>query len=120
MKPNLFLLGAQKSGSTFLRYSLNQHPDISINSLEDKTFEDPEYKQYNGDFRHLDKKTEKFFYGIARPDYFGELKYMKRIKKYSPDSKIIIVLRDPTLRAISSYYHYMKYGIIPAKHPNYL
>ena len=120
MKPNLFIMGAQKSGSTFLTFSLNQHPDISIVSLEDKTFEDPEYELYNGDFSHLDRIVSKKMYGLSRPNYFGEKKYQIRIKEHFPDSKIIISLRDPTKRAVSAYYHYMKYGIIPAKSPNFL
>ena len=116
--PNLLLLGAQKSASTYLGTWIGNHPEIHVKSKEDYSLEDPEYENF--DLNSLKLKTPKKYYAIRRPDYFGNIKYQERVHRTFPEAKIIIVLRYPVNRAYSAYYHYMKYGIIPVKHPNYI
>ena len=116
--PNLLLLGAQKSASTYLGTWIGNHPEIHVKSKEDYSLEDPEYANF--DLNSLKLATPKKYYAIRRPDYFSNLKYQERVYKTFPEARIIIVLRNPVNRAYSAYYHYMKYGIIPVKNPNYI
>ncbi len=118
MLPNLLLLGAQKSASTFLSTWLSNHPDIYIQSREDRSFEDPEFEDFQ--IQNLDREFSSKYFGIRRPDYFGKEKYHSRLYKFLPEAKIIIILRNPVKRAISAYYHYMKYGIIKARKPSFI
>src|SRR5690554_6197053 len=116
--PNLLLLGAQKSASTYLGSWINSHPEVYIKSREDSSFENPEYQSFN--INSIQSNVTETYYGIRRPDYFGNIIYQERVHKWLPDAKIIIVLRNPVERAFSAYYHYMKYGIIPAKNVEYI
>lgn len=116
--PNLLLLGAQKSASTFFSAWLSMHPDVYITSKENTSFEDPEYDHFK--IADLKLNISNKVYGIRRPDYFGNIKYQTRVAEHLPDAKIIIILRNPVSRAISAYYHYMKYGIIPIKPPKFI
>lgn len=117
-EPNLLLIGAQKSASTYLGAWLKNHPDIFVKTKEDYSLEDPEYELFNIDSLKLSVSQK--YYAIRRPDYFGNIEYQKRLYKWFPNAKIIIVLRNPVDRAYSAYYHYMKYGIIPIKSSNYI
>ena len=116
--PNLLLLGAQKSASTYLSSWLSKHPDIYVQSKEDRSFEDPEFGTFQ--INQIERIINEKIYGIRRPDYLCSDTYQERLSKFLPHSKIIIILRNPIYRAFSAYYHYMKYGIIPAKHPEFI
>jgi len=94
------------------------HPEIFIQSRESKVFEDPEYQVFSEDL--INNEFNKPIYGLRRPDYLASSKIALRIKRHLQDPKFIVVLRNPLDRAISSYYHYMRYGIIPVKNPNHI
>jgi hypothetical protein len=51
--------------------------------------------------------------GIKRPNYLCKAEVPSRIFTDCPDVKLIVVLRNPVERAISSYYHQIKYGTLP-------
>jgi len=111
--PNTILIGAQKSGSTFLANWLNHHPQVYFKARENKSFEDPEYDSFH--ISQLERDIEVKVYGFKRVDYLADEKIPERVKLHLPDVKLILVLRNPVMRAISAYYHYMKYGIISVK-----
>ena len=113
MKPNLFVAGVPKAGTTSLFHYLALHPDIFPSSRKEPGFFHP-FK-----IKDMDANLEaykKFFtdhsgqrYAIeATPGYFyGGKETANAINKYSPDSKIIIVLRNPVER-LFSFYKYKK------------
>src|SRR5690554_2445378 len=103
--PNLLMLGAQKSASTYLGKWIGNHSEVYMKSKEDISFEDPEY--VNFEISNLKRETDKKYYGIRRPDYFGNIIYQERVHKWLPDARIIIVLRNPVYRAFSAFFHYM-------------
>lgn len=112
MNPNLIILGAQKAGTTSLHNWLSQHPDIySIPELKDKDFyshperrQNPEqhfspyFKQYNQEKYILHTHVNYLIYKQA----------ISNIKKFSPDAKLIAVLRPPVDRAVSAYNYFLK------------
>lgn len=110
MKPNLFVIGASKAGSTFLHDILKKHPDICM-SIEKEPwfFNDDAYKEreneYSELFKRCDKKKSKYV-GESSPIY-SETTYFpdipKRIKQYSPDAKLIYIVREPFSRLKSVY-----------------
>lgn len=111
MKPNLLLLGAQKSASTLLGWCLNQHPEVEVRGKEDTSFEDPEFPTA------LPQPTQSKikYFAIRRPDYFGNFRYMERMARTLPEARIVITLRHPLDRFISAYFHYMRYGLLPIR-----
>lgn len=108
------IVGAQKSGSTFLHYCLAEHPEVYMPRHEVHFFEDPNYAPE--DISTL----EQLFAGvpparckgIKRPRYLSTQECAPRLARHYPRAKIIAVLRNPIERAISAYYHYMRYGLI--------
>ena len=113
MNPNLFVAGVPKAGTTSLFHYLALHPDVFPSSRKEPGFFHP-FK-----IKDMDTNLEsykKFFAGHsgqryaieATPGYFyGGKETANAINKYSPDSKIIIVLRNPVER-VFSFYKYKK------------
>lgn len=106
--PNLFIVGAAKSGTTSLWYLLRQHPNIFMQ--EDRLFKEPGYfshlRRMNSEDKYLklfsSAKDEKYI-GEASTAYLTDPVSSEKIFEFNPDSKIIIMLRNPTCRAYSLY-----------------
>jgi hypothetical protein len=120
MLPNFIIIGAQKSGTTFLQHCLHEHPQIFISKNEVVFFEDPHFKSHKlEDLEKLFKDASpKQLLGIKRPNYLGRPECPKRIKKILPDAKLIVILRNPIDRAISAYFHNIKLNLIPQIPPD--
>ncbi len=99
--PNLFLVGAAKCGTTAMASYLGQHPEIHFSDPKEPIF-------FGGDLQHdwrlpdLDSYLD-LFAGAGDARYVGEgtvwYLYSRRaaeeIRSFSPDAKIIIMLRNP-------------------------
>ncbi len=100
--PNLFIVGAPKSGTTALWSYLGDHPDVFMAGKE--------YHFFGSDLAHnqvrVPATTEtylRFFDGAAGQRYRGEASvgYLcstgaaREIHEFSPDSRIIAILRNP-------------------------
>ncbi|MEC9375168.1 MAG: sulfotransferase [Pseudomonadota bacterium] len=102
IKPNFFIVGAPKSGTTSMFYYLVQHP-----SIFNPVIKEPHY--FSEDFPDLrvlktpDEYQDLFVKASEREILMGEssVSYMyskiaaRRIKEMNPDSKIILMLRNP-------------------------
>jgi hypothetical protein len=111
-KPNLFILGAAKCGTTSLHAYLDLHPDVFMSEPKEPSFFVPERK-------HLPKELEWYqglFKGAEKARIVGESStdYTKRpffegvpdrIAAFAPDARFIYMMRDPIRRAISHYWH---------------
>ena len=98
-----------------MQVCLAEHPDIYMPHGEIPFFESPFYESSTiADLENLfDGRAEKCL-GIKRPSYIGIQEVPARIQKHLPDAKLIAVLRNPIDRAISAYFHNVRYGFIPA------
>lgn len=114
MLPNLIIIGAQKSATTFIQECLAEHPDVFLPEGETAFFETPDYDESSLKAleRIFDGRTEKVL-GIKRPSYIGRPEVPKRIEKTVPDAKLIAVLRNPIDRALSAYFHNVAFGFLP-------
>jgi len=101
-KPNFFIVGAPKCGTTSLYYYLNQHPDIFMpdNKEPQRFCPDLEIasdwvldqKDYT---RIFEKARQEKRIGEASTWYLYSNESARLIKEFSPDAKIIIMLRNP-------------------------
>ncbi len=108
--PRLYLIGAQKAGTTTLAFLLDQHPDIALSDpKEPGYFVDPDAKGlewYRGCFPAklpamlLDASTG---YTMMAAQSGADDSVPLRIKAAAPDARFIYVLRDPVDRTISAY-----------------
>lgn len=126
-RPNVFLLGAMKSGTTYLSEALAAHPAIYMSTPKEPChFVDPEALRkiwpaawQAGYWRSLDRYLALFkeagearviaeastFYSQA-PMFDG---VPERIFAFNPQARFIYVMRDPVERTISQYWHHVRW-----------
>lgn len=115
---NLFIIGAQRSGSTYLYNILDSHPEVSmIRPVR------PEPKFFLNQDSILQGKSfyEDHFFSEPKPNtrYFGEksTSYIESevaaagIASFYPHAKILIILRNPVDRAYSNYLFTKSHGL---------
>ncbi len=115
-KPNLFIVGAPKCGTTFLQVRLKEHPDVFMTSpKEPMYFADDIVDPRNHKFSR--EKYVALYENAPEVKYWGEAcvwnlqskTAANNIFHENPDAKIIIMLRNP-FDAIVSMYHQNIYG----------
>lgn len=118
-KPNLFLIGHKKCGTTALYNFLIQHPKIFTPELKEPDFFAKEFiyerfkdKRLINKFapslaaylKQYSKAKDEVYLLDATPRYIFSKKAAKRIKDFNPDAKIIAIFREPIafLRSLHS------------------
>lgn len=105
--PRFFCIGAQKAGTTTLHHILARHARISLPEIKETKFfiDDALYQQgfdyYRKTFFNADATGK--IEGEIDPDCLFFPSAAQRIYHYAPDSKLIVLLRDPIDRAYSHY-----------------
>lgn len=106
----LICVGAQKAGTTTLDALIRKYAtDVEMPRIkETKFFLDEQFGEYNkGKEFYYNKYYTKSTNGDNRIEIDPEYLYFEdcadRIYDFSPDSKILIIVRDPIKRAISHY-----------------
>ncbi len=116
-KPNLFIVGAPRSGTTSLKNWLSQHPDIFMAELEPNFFAlDIEGKQDRiraiREYLSLfSKASTQRYIGEKSPRYLFSRDAAKNIKAFNPNAKILIILRNPMEMLYSWYRHLRRHGL---------
>lgn len=109
-KPNFFIVGAAKSGTTTLYDYLKGHPEVFM--PKDDLHKEPShfsnlitwYKKPEKYFPLFnDAKPQQRWIGEASTAYLSDPSAAANIHKYNPNARIIIILRNPADRAYSMY-----------------
>ena len=123
--PNFLIVGVQKAGTTSIYNYLREHPQVYMSLVKETNFLEkdwenlpPEQQNKNG-IVTLEKYSELFAdvkdeiaIGEASPNYlFHYESSAARIKKYVPNAKLIVVLRNPVERAYSDYLMHIRDAI---------
>jgi sulfotransferase family protein len=110
--PNTFLIGVQKAGTTTLNNWLSQHPQVyCYQSLKDIPLfvKFPEEKQLN---KRLLLETPAYdgerVVLHAAVNYIFYPSLLQKLAAKKPDARLIVILRNPVARAISSYFYFEK------------
>lgn len=127
--PNFFVVGAPKCGTTALYDMLRQHPEIYMSPLKEPHFFtfDGDAPVFNGPGGHYYQRyavqrrldylllfasaSEELAIGEVSPSYLFSPFAASRIFKNYPDSRIIVLLRQPADRAYSRY-QYNRFHLI--------
>jgi Sulfotransferase domain len=100
IKPNFFILGAPKCGTTSLAAWLAEHPQIYLPPIKEPHF-------FNTDHRRLTNSLQSYEQLFAAADqrhcavgeasvwYLASSTAATNILNYSPEAKFIVMLRDP-------------------------
>src|SRR3989304_10189805 len=115
--PNLFIVGAPKSGTTSLHAYLDKIDDIFMSPIKEPNYfsaQTVSIKHPVNPIRDKKKYLKLFQKGIhnkyigeASPSYLADSEASKLIHQVSPNAKIIISLRDPIDRVFSHYLMYI-------------
>jgi hypothetical protein len=109
------IVGAQRSASTYLNACLRDHPGIFLCRDEVPFFESPFFEStpaaaLDAVFAGARPGQQR---GIHRPDYLAHPECAGNIARVVPDARIVAVLRDPVARAVSAYFWYVQFGLLP-------
>jgi hypothetical protein len=115
---NLFIVGAQRSGSTYLYHILDNHPQVCMArpvKPEPKYFLNDELSAKGRDFYEKtyfsDCTLGTCYFGEKSTSYIESLKAAKRIHGFYPSARIIMILRNPVERAWSNYCFSVSHGL---------
>lgn len=134
VRPNFLIIGAAKSGTTSLWHCLVQHPQVYMSPRKHTRFfafdvEEPA-------FLGPPPRSKSVPYAVANPDDYHRLfagvsdeiavgeashSYLygpgaaARIRAYSPEMKLVAILRDPAERAFSHHRQMIRDGREPAR-----
>src|SRR5210317_560697 len=110
MKPNFFILGAPKCGTTSLAYWLSQHPNVYVSP-------DKEPLHYSTDFPASTPHSERSYLdlfaeateqhiaiGEASVWYLRSKDAVANIENEIPEAKYIVMLRNPVEMAPSLHW----------------
>jgi hypothetical protein len=111
---DFFIIGAQKSASTYLHHCVASHPEVYMPREELRFFEDPDFHDgIQSEIGKIISRGAGRKVGIKRPDSLAREEVPQRIHQFAPQARLIAILRNPVDRAISAYYHQMKLGFLP-------
>lgn len=108
--PDAVIIGAQRCGTTSLYHCISQHPRVIRPSKKEVHYFDINYHRdlawYQMHFQHNHGKLN----FEASPYYIFHPKAPERVAAALPDTKVIVILRDPVARAYSHYWHERRLG----------
>jgi len=109
-KPNLFIVGAPKCGTTALHQYLREHPDVFMSMPKEPHYfamDIPKYRDVKSEEEYLglfDNASEKHrIIGEASVFYLYSDVAINNIWKFNPAAKIIVMLRNPVQVVYSMY-----------------
>lgn len=132
--PDFIICGAMKSGTTTLHAMLNKHPDIFIPEKEihffdmDNIIQHPDFSLYKHEHwrsNNIESSPEKYWqwyssqFDLAKSDqvigedsttYIASHLVAQRIAAQSKKIKLIVMLRQPSKRVYSQYWHLVRSG----------
>ena len=115
--PNAIIIGVRKGGTRALLEFLKIHPKIKACPVEVHFFDNSKTYHLGLDwYREKMPKSQADEITIEKtPAYFVTDKVPERLHQMSSTVKMIVIVRDPTERAISDYVQvlYKKHGILP-------
>lgn len=121
--PNLFIIGAMKSGTTYLHDLLSAHPDIFMSKIKEPCYfvKSNELKKFapsmwNMGISENHDKYFQLFENVKNEKIVGESSTLytkfptlsgvpEKIYNFNPDAKFIYVMRDPIERTLSHFWH---------------
>ena len=110
-RPNLFIIGAMKSGTTTLHEYLDSHPQIAMSRVKEPGFfvEELTHRQGEDWYLSLFDQDRCFRYRGESSTHYTKLPVYQgvaeRLFRFSPDARLIYIMRNPFERTVSHYWH---------------
>lgn len=107
-KVDIFHIGPQKSGTTWLYEALKQHPQISTSAQDSVHYFDLHFCHGESWYASQIKSNKGNLLFDPTYTYIRAIDAPKRIFHHNPNAKIILTARNPLERAFSHYWHEKK------------
>ncbi len=109
VKPDIFITGVMKGGTTILHDYICTHPKIAAGKQKEIHYFSLFYAKGSKWYEdHFSKVPDNCRAVDASPTYFdttNTAQIPRLINAYSPDPRVIVITRDPVIRAISQFIH---------------
>lgn len=112
---NLFVIGVNKAGTSWLYHLLRQHPDVFMSDVKELYYFGDEHdgtESLAAYHDHFPFDEEYRYYGEATVMYYREKRVANEIHAYNPDAKVLAIVRDPIQRSVSQYRYHKQLGLI--------
>ncbi|MCU1429173.1 MAG: (Heparan sulfate)-glucosamine 3-sulfotransferase 1 [Actinomycetia bacterium] len=110
--PDFAIIGAAKAGTTSLFEYLSEHPMVVPADLKEVHFFDLQYDRGVGWYRsHFPLRAQLRggrVTGEGSPYYLFHPESPKRMRAVTPNTRLIVLLREPVARTFSHYRHYVR------------
>lgn len=121
MRPNLFIVGAPKCGTTSLHYFLAEHPQCYMSRVKEPGYFSrarvrPDLRDNLPYLRDMESYLKLFaaadashpVVGESSTSYLRDEAALTEIREQMPGARIIALVRDP-VRLVSSYFNYQRF-----------
>ena len=105
--PKALIIGFSKCGSAALRSFLSIHPEVVSPSAETRFFIDHYSKGLEWYKAQMPASTSDQLTIEKTPGYIKSVEALLRIRKFDPEIKLLVVVRNPVTRIKSQYAHAM-------------
>ncbi|MGC9330272.1 MAG: sulfotransferase family protein [Bacteroidales bacterium] len=118
-KPNFFIIGAPKCGTTALSEYLREHPDVHFSYPKEPNFFCTDFSEQHREFKDYTFYLNQCFYNSKGKTAVGEgsvyylysSEAVPNILKFQPKAKFIVMLRNPVDIAHSLHATHLRSGI---------
>lgn len=110
--PDFIIAGAAKSATTWLQQSLMQSPRISMPSHEPHFFSRRYDEGIDAYLAELGPAAPEILLGEKSNSYLTEPAAAERIRRHTPNARLIFQLRNPVARAYSDYLMLLRRGTV--------
>lgn len=113
-KPNLFIIGAMKSGTTSLHEYLDTHPQIAMSHEKEPGYFVEELGFHKGEewyYSRWDQAGKFRYHGESSTHYTKLPVYQgvpERLFRFNPEARLIYIMRNPFDRVVSHYWHALR------------
>jgi hypothetical protein len=111
--PNLLILGAAKSGTTYLHGELARHPDVFMSAIKEPSFFSDSFQVVRNPIAYADlfaAARDQRWVGEASHVYMSHPEGARVLRAFLDPERFIVILRDPVERAVSLFNHMSRHG----------
>lgn len=115
------MAGMPRAGTTYVYEALRSHPGVYLPYRKELSFFSMRYDRGESWYESFfnDSKPGQVCADIS-PDYFVHADANVRIRRYAPDAKIVLAIRDPASWAVSFHRHLQTYSFRVPKFADFL
>jgi hypothetical protein len=114
LRPNLFIIGAMKSGTTSLHEYLDTHPQIAMSQEKEPGYFVEELGLRKGEAWYLSRweRDGQYRYRGESSTHYTKLPVFRgvpeRLFGFNPEARLIYIMRNPFDRVVSHYWHALR------------